>query len=64
MSHGQSTTPATGVETDSEHLVIARRDPNYPFRPFWACVCGPRFAATVMGPALYKEFQAHAEESK
>ena len=45
------------------HKVVTRRDNAYPFRPFWMCVCGTRLEATYMGHALYKEFQAHKENS-
>lgn len=43
-----------------KHFVVTYRDTHYPFRSGWACICGHKLQAIVMGPDLYKEFAKHA----
>lgn len=45
------------------HRVVWRQETKYPFAKFWACVCGTRMEATIMGPDLYREFAQHQEEN-
>lgn len=45
-----------------KHYVVTRRETEYPFLKYWACICDHKLNATVMGPALYKEFAAHNPE--
>lgn len=41
------------------HWIISRREHVYPFKPYWACICGTRMKSNVMGNELYREFAAH-----
>ena len=44
------------------HKVVSRRDPTFPFKPYWACICGHRLKSSTMSYELYREFARHQEE--